>query len=271
MKASSRRAFLVGLGGLLLAPVFLKRAQPQGTVGFQVDLTRSVGPCDPATWANIGYDPIYAVTVRPENQPFWEMVRESQAFRYIRCHNAFSDGRPGDPWPYGCRVYSEDVEGNPRYNWQYLDQVLDIWVRAGIKPILETDFMPDALAEGPIVCNYSYGAINTPKDYPKWRDLFYEMVRHCIERYGADEVRTWYFEIWNETDYGFDEGRKSHRNAPEIWLATNDPLVGPPEDRLATQRDIAPTILERFGLDLAQIEPPLPGRSLLRHGGGGPR
>jgi len=165
-----------------------------------VDLTQVVGPCDPVSWANIGYDPIYAVTVRPENAPFWELVRESGAFRHIRCHNAFSDGRPGDPWPYGCRVYSEDAAGNPRYDWQYLDQVLDTWVRAGLKPILETDFMPDALAEGPIVRTYSYGAINTPKDYQKWRDLVYETVRHCIDRYGAEEVRTWYFEVWNEPD-----------------------------------------------------------------------
>jgi len=200
MNRLSRRTFLAGLGGLLLAPAFLKRSQPQGTVGFQVDLARTIGPCDPASWANIGYDPIYAVTCRPENEPFWEMVRQSGAFRHIRCHNAFSDGRPGDPWPYGCRVYSEDAAGNPRYDWQYLDQVLDIWVRAGLKPILETDFMPDALAEGPIVRNYSYGAINTPKDYQKWRDLVYETVKHCIERYGAEEVRTWHFEVWNEPD-----------------------------------------------------------------------
>lgn len=200
MKKLSRRTFLTGLSGVLLVPALPKRTSSQRVVSFRVDLTRTLGPCDPAIWANIGYDPIYAVTVRPENQPFWELVRESEAFRYIRCHNAFSDGRPGDPWPYGCRVYSEDAEGNPRYNWRYLDQVLDIWVRAGLKPILETDFMPDALAEGPIVRNYSYGAINTPKDYDKWHDLVYETIRHCLDRYGAQEVRTWYFEVWNEPD-----------------------------------------------------------------------
>ena len=169
-------------------------------MSFQVDLGETVGPCDPATWANIGYNSIYGVTVRPENRPFWGLVRESGAFRYIRCHNAFSDRRPGETWPCGCGIYSEDAEGNPRYDWQYLDQVLNTWVEAGLKPILETDFMPDALAEGPIVRNYNYGAINTPKDYRKWQDLVYETVKHCIERYGAEEVRTWYFEIWNEPD-----------------------------------------------------------------------
>jgi len=69
--------------------------------------------------------------------------------------------------------------------------------------------------------------------------------------------------IYVTTDHGFDEGRKSHRNAPEIWFVTNDPFVGPPEERVATQGDIAPTILKRFGFDLAAIKPPLPGEPLL--------
>ncbi len=69
--------------------------------------------------------------------------------------------------------------------------------------------------------------------------------------------------IYISTDHGFDEGRKSHSNAPDIWFVTNDPQVTPPEGGIANQRDIAPTILERFGFDLDSIEPPLPGRSLL--------
>jgi len=68
--------------------------------------------------------------------------------------------------------------------------------------------------------------------------------------------------IYVTTDHGFDEGRKSHRDAPAIWLVTNDPGVAQPEDRPASQGDIAPTILERFGIDLNSIEPPLLGRSL---------
>ena len=44
------------------------------------------------------------------------------------------------------------------------------------------------------------GLINTPKDYNKWRDLIYNTVKHCVERYGAEEVRSWYFILWNEPD-----------------------------------------------------------------------
>ncbi|MFQ6090625.1 MAG: alkaline phosphatase family protein, partial [Candidatus Bipolaricaulia bacterium] len=69
--------------------------------------------------------------------------------------------------------------------------------------------------------------------------------------------------LYVTTDHGFDEGQRSHLNAPEIWLVTNDPQVDRREDLTANQGDVAPTILERFGFDLGSIEPPLPGRSLI--------
>jgi xylan 1,4-beta-xylosidase len=41
-----------------------------------------------------------------------------------------------------------------------------------------------------------------PKDYERWEELVYQWVRHCVERYGADEVKTWYWETWNEANIG---------------------------------------------------------------------
>ncbi len=66
--------------------------------------------------------------------------------------------------------------------------------------------------------------------------------------------------IYVTSDHGFDEGKKTHTNAPYIFLATNDKMV----IRDGERADIAPTILERFGLDLNKINPPLSGRSLTR-------
>ena len=42
-----------------------------------------------------------------------------------------------------------------------------------------------------------------PKDYNRWRQLVSTVVQHLVERYGADEVKTWYFELWNEPDLAF--------------------------------------------------------------------
>ena len=28
----------------------------------------------------------------------------------------------------------------------------------------------------------------------------FNLVRHAVERYGVDEVKSWYWELWNEPD-----------------------------------------------------------------------
>ena len=172
----------------------LQLEKPLETYSIVVYTNITLGEVDVSLWANIGYDPIYLGTVGDANMYFWRLAGEYGCFRYVRCHNLFSDS------DYGCMIYSEDDVGNPVYNWTRLDAVLDAWVSAGLKPILECDFMPDILAKGEIVRNYGGGAINPPNDYEKWRDLIYNTVRHCVERYGLEEVRTWYWEIWNEPD-----------------------------------------------------------------------
>jgi predicted AlkP superfamily pyrophosphatase or phosphodiesterase len=59
-------------------------------------------------------------------------------------------------------------------------------------------------------------------------------------------------------DHGFDEGGNRHVNAPYVFLATNNKAV----QRAGRRQDIAPTILEAFGLDLTSLQPPLDGISL---------
>ncbi len=66
--------------------------------------------------------------------------------------------------------------------------------------------------------------------------------------------------IYVTADHGFDEDQKGHKDAPYVFLATNDPLVR----RRGERADITPTILDRFGVDLPAIDPPLSGHSLLR-------
>jgi hypothetical protein len=66
--------------------------------------------------------------------------------------------------------------------------------------------------------------------------------------------------VYVTADHGFDEGKTSHSNAPFVFLATNDKKVM----RNGLRQDIAPTILERFGLDTGLLEPLLDGVPLIR-------
>ncbi|MHC4562192.1 MAG: alkaline phosphatase family protein [Planctomycetota bacterium] len=66
--------------------------------------------------------------------------------------------------------------------------------------------------------------------------------------------------IYVTADHGFDEDAKSHRYAPYVFLGTNDPKV----KRRGMRQDIAPTILDRFGVDLSRLQPPPDGEPVTK-------
>ncbi|MBL7697869.1 MAG: hypothetical protein JNK79_06910 [Chitinophagaceae bacterium] len=101
-------------------------------------------------------------------------------------------------------VYQVDKNGNPFYDFTLFDQILDVVLKQKFIPIMHLGLMPDSLSSAPD----SVPRINDnlvkypPKDYDKWHDLIYHIVKHCVERYGVDEVRKWKWEMWNEPDIG---------------------------------------------------------------------
>jgi xylan 1,4-beta-xylosidase len=109
-------------------------------------------------------------------------------FKYIRFHGLFDDDMG---------VYRE-VNGKPEYNWQYIDALYDFLESIGMKPFVELSFMPDALASGSQTIFWYRGNVTPPKDMKKWADFIRAFVEHEKERYGDAEVKTWYFEVWNE-------------------------------------------------------------------------
>ena len=141
-----------------------------------------------------------------------EQLRECEAaigFKYLRCHGVLNDE---------LGVYSEDAKGNAIYNWQYIDKVYDFLLSIHVRPFVEIDFMPQALAsiksdpsavaagELPhtkiIAPSFWWRAnMTAPKSWPKWEALVTALAQHWTDRYGAAEVSQWYFEVWNEPDY----------------------------------------------------------------------
>jgi hypothetical protein len=82
-----------------------------------------------------------------------------------------------------------------------------------------------------------------------------EIVKKLVEL-GIDDQTI----IYLISDHGFDEGKSQHGNAPFTFLATNDPQVIREGDR----KDLAPTILEKFGISSGPIgsAPAVNGSSL---------
>jgi xylan 1,4-beta-xylosidase len=127
--------------------------------------------------------------LRADWQQQLTMVKKECDFKYIRMHGLLTDDMG---------VYREDSKGNPEYNYQYVDALFDFLISIKMKPFVELGFMPSALASGNQTIFWWKGNVTPPKDYKKWEDLIRNLTQHFTERYGADEVKTWYFEVWNE-------------------------------------------------------------------------
>ncbi len=127
-------------------------------------------------------------------------VKKECGFRYIRFHGLLTDDMG---------VYKEDKNGNPEYNYMYVDALFDYLLSIDIKPFIELGFMPQALASGRETIFWWKGNVTPPKDYDKWAALVKNITEHWTNRYGAEEVKTWYFEVWNEPNL-----------SPGFWTGT---------------------------------------------------
>ncbi|MFP5041453.1 GH39 family glycosyl hydrolase [Parasediminibacterium sp. JCM 36343] len=129
-----------------------------------------------------------------------ELAKKHCGFQFCRFHGLFHDDM--------C-VYKEE-KGNAIYNWQYIDDLFDRMLAIGVKPFVELGFMPKDMASTTAQQFWWKGNVSPPKDHAKWAELVSNFVKHCISRYGMDEVKSWYFEVWNEPDlHGFWDGTKS--------------------------------------------------------------
>lgn len=186
---------------LLATPVFAKSKIKAQERTINVDFNSEKGPlntmfkeCIGAGRANEG--------LRADWQKQLAFVKKACDFKYIRMHGLLTDDMA---------VYKEDRNGNPVYNFQYIDVLYDYLENIGMKPFVELGFMPSALASGDQTIFWWRGNVTPPRDYEKWGDLIKNLVQHFTERYGAEEVKTWYFEVWNEPNL-----------SPGFWTGTQD-------------------------------------------------
>ncbi len=62
-------------------------------------------------------------------------------------------------------------------------------------------------------------AAEPAKSYEKWGKLVGAFTRHLVERYGIEEVRQWYFEVWNEPNIDFWTGKPAKETYFELYDA----------------------------------------------------
>src|SRR6185437_9742721 len=120
--------------------------------------------------------------------------------RYVRFHGLLNDEMS---------TYIIEMDKDV-YSFFNADQIFDFLVSIGMKPFVEFSFMPTALQSGGDTVFFYRANVTPPRDYAKWADLIKRLVSHWVDRYGLAEVRSWYFEVWNEPNLdAFWKGRQA--------------------------------------------------------------
>jgi xylan 1,4-beta-xylosidase len=164
----------------------LSQAQQTSSRTIVVDLKDTTGPVDRFYDLSVGSD--YPGTlIRDDSQGQLKITTDELGFRYIRFHAIFHDV-----------LGTVRVEnGKTVYNWTKIDQLYDDLLARHIRPFVELGFTPKALATSQNSIFYWAGNTSHPKP-DAWHDLVDAFIRHIETRYGQKEVRTWFFEVWNE-------------------------------------------------------------------------
>ena len=186
------------------------------TVHVKVDAGNILGELR-HSWTYIGYDECNYTHTPEGEELIAKFGKLEDAPYFIRAHHMLCTGNCHGFYKWGStNAYTEDDQGNPVYNWEIIDEILDVYLRNNCKPFVELGFMPMDLVDPRFLQKseagrnfHDYKEIGwayPPKDYQKWYDLILHLVKHCVERYGQEEVLTWYWELWNEPDIFYWKG-----------------------------------------------------------------
>lgn len=213
----------LALGFILLLAIAPFRSSAQEVVTINIDGNAKIGPYKPI-FSYFGYDEPNYTYMKYGRKLVGELAQLSSVPVHIRPHSLLvtGDGKAALKWG-STNAYTEDASGKPIYDWKIVDEIFDTYLKAGAKPFVEIGFMPEALSIKPQPYKHNWqpgnqyndiylGWAYPPKDYAKWAELIRQWVLHSVERYGREEVLTWYWELWNEPDIGYWKGTPEEYN-----------------------------------------------------------
>ena len=182
----------------LPSPVLIRAqsAKPAASV-ITIDANAAAHPL-PHFWEQMFGSGRAVLALREDYRRDLRDVKQVTGFQYVRFHDILDDD---------IGVYDQDKDGKAILNFSYVDEIYDGLLAAGVKPFVELSFMPSKLSAKTIPQAFWYHPnVAPPQDYERWGALVEAFTRHLVERYGIEEVATWYFEVWNEPNLDFWAG-----------------------------------------------------------------
>ena len=168
-------------------------------ITFRADLTHA-GTGLPHSWSHTVGSGHATLGLRADWQAQLRRCRRELGVEYVRFHGVLCD----DMSTFTIQ------QGEPVDSFFNAHQIYDFLREIGMRPFVELSFMPNALASGGKTVFHYHGNVTPPSDLGAWGGLIRRFVRSLVDRYGVEEVRQWYFEVWNEP------------NLRAFWTGTQD-------------------------------------------------
>lgn len=185
LRTLRRRQLLGAAASLPLLPASALAAAPARRV--LLDLAQAKQPLDRFFDHCVGSD-FPGTLFRDDSLGQLKTAVDELGFRYLRFHAIFHDV---------FKTVTRDAAGKLVFDFTNIDKLYDAMLARRIKPFVELGFTPQALKTSDNKIFYWEG--NTSHPEPQgWGQLIEAFTRHILQRYGAAEVRSWYFEVWNE-------------------------------------------------------------------------
>ncbi|MBN1556252.1 MAG: hypothetical protein JXA11_16045 [Phycisphaerae bacterium] len=217
----------------------VNREEATVTVDCNIRKQTFLSPLNAVDHHNIDrlYSPsIYTAGPHLEGPDRWFQERRKMGFKYIRIHHIYQnnicrlvDGKVDfsqarTNWPNGDKsfgpIYYKDAEGKDCFDFSVIHHVLDKAILiGGCKPIITLEPVPWQMA---LENNTHY----KPSNMKLWEEMNYRFVKSLVDKYGAEEVKTWIFETGNEpgTEPEF-HGRPGREHVSEDFLEMQDYTV----------------------------------------------
>ncbi|WP_142967504.1 GH39 family glycosyl hydrolase [Enterococcus casseliflavus] len=151
------------------------------------------------TWKNllnIGYA---SDGIRSDLQEHVKIIQSKIKFKYARFQGIFNDQM--------LDITNDRLNGSS-YNFNKIDKLIDFLYSVNLKPFIELGDKAKLLNLKTDEVLFFEKNTRKQRDLTRSLDLIEKFIIHTVNRYGLDEVSTWYFEIWKpgDNDYIFWNG-----------------------------------------------------------------
>ena len=185
------------LASIVVAMIFLLAAAPEMHAQETVTIVANAPTTPfPHYWDQMFGSGHAILSLRESWRNDLSAVKQATDFQWVRFHGILDDE---------VGMYSRNQQGEPVYNFAYVDEIYDGLLQNGVRPLVEISFMPKQLAANPddLHVFWYHPNVSPPMSWVAWDDLITHFAQHLVARYGIDEVSQWYFEVWNEPNIDF--------------------------------------------------------------------